>query len=295
MIHTAETEFFVGGTRCAAWLTLPDGDGPHPAVVLVHGLGATHQMMLGQYEQHFAAQGIAVLAFDYRHTGASDGHPRQRISMRRQRADVHVALDTARYHPAIDAKRIALWGTSLGGMHVIRVASERADVAAAVIQCPIVYGPGAGLSSGLGHVAKLTPAIARDMIRFSLGLPRRYIRIVGEPGETAVVVSPGALDGWNTTVSPGGSFINAIAAANALGLVAATATRHARNVQAPLLVCVSDNEGLMDPKYVEVVARRAPKGVEKHYPADHFEVYHLPVLKNILRDQTDFLLEHLHV
>ena len=43
---------------------------PHPAVVLVHGFGATHDMMLAQYEQHFAAAGIATLAFDYRNTGS---------------------------------------------------------------------------------------------------------------------------------------------------------------------------------------------------------------------------------
>ena len=54
--------------------------------VLVHGLGATHDMMLTQYEQHFAAAGIATLAFDYRNTGASDGQPRQHISTRKQRA-----------------------------------------------------------------------------------------------------------------------------------------------------------------------------------------------------------------
>ena len=74
-IPTERIDFRSRGTRCAAWLTLPAGAGPHPAVVLVHGLGATHDMMLAQYEQHFAEAGIATLAFDYRNTGASDGEP----------------------------------------------------------------------------------------------------------------------------------------------------------------------------------------------------------------------------
>ena len=91
-IPTHRVEFHSGGTRCAAWLTSPPGDGPHPAVVLVHGFGATHEMMLPQYEQHFAAAGIATLAFDYRNTGESDGEPRQHISLRAQRADVEAAL-----------------------------------------------------------------------------------------------------------------------------------------------------------------------------------------------------------
>ncbi len=47
-IPTERVDFHSGGTRCAAWMTLPRGPGPHPAVVLVHGLGATHDMMLAQ-------------------------------------------------------------------------------------------------------------------------------------------------------------------------------------------------------------------------------------------------------
>ena len=77
--------------------------GPHPAVVLVRGLGATHDMMLAQYEQHFAAAGIATLAFDYRNTGASDGQPRQHILTREQCLDVAAALDYLKSRPEVDA------------------------------------------------------------------------------------------------------------------------------------------------------------------------------------------------
>ena len=158
-IPTARVDFRSGGTRCAAWLTLPAGDGPHPAVVLVHGLGATHEMMLPQYEQHFAAAGIATLAFDYRYTGASDGEPRQHISTREQRDDVVAALTRLAQAPGIDAMRIGLWGTSLGAMNAIRVAAEHDDVAAVVVQCPIVHGPAAARRLGPLAGLRLTPAI----------------------------------------------------------------------------------------------------------------------------------------
>lgn len=92
MTTTIDANFDSDGTTCAAWLTYPDGPGPHPAVVLIHGLGATHHMMLKQYEQAFSAAGIATLAFDYRTTGASAGSPRQRLSMRRQHADAEHRL-----------------------------------------------------------------------------------------------------------------------------------------------------------------------------------------------------------
>jgi len=38
-IPTERVDFPSEGTRCAAWLTMPPGAGPHPAVVLAHGFG----------------------------------------------------------------------------------------------------------------------------------------------------------------------------------------------------------------------------------------------------------------
>src|ERR1700742_3029305 len=106
--NTTRLSFFSRGTRCTGWLTLPSGPGPHPGVVLAHGLGATHGMLLAQYEQHFAAAGIATLAFDYRHTGASDGQPRQHISTREQYYDVVAALEHLKSRPEVDGGRVGL-------------------------------------------------------------------------------------------------------------------------------------------------------------------------------------------
>ena len=294
-IPTQRVDFLSGGTRCAAWLTLPPGAGPHPAVVLVHGFGATHDMMLPQYEQHFAAAGIATLAFDYRNTGASDGQPRQHISLRGQRADVAAALNFVAANSEIDAGRVGLWGTSLGGMNVLRVAAVRDDVAVAVVQCPMVHGPAAALRLGVGAPLRLAPFIAEDALRALLRRGRRYVPIVGPPGSVAVVTVEGAEAGWNSTVPPGGQFENRVAAADAVGLVVTSALRHARDIAAPLLVCVCDRENLIDPKYVELVARRAPRGVARHYDSDHFEIYHPPLVGRALADQTAFLQEHLDV
>lgn len=283
------------GTRCAGWLTLPSGPGPHAAVVLVHGLGATHDMMLAQYEQHFATAGIATLAFDYRYTGASDGVPRQHLSMQSQHADVIAALDYLKSRREIDAARTGLWGTSLGGLHVVRVAAARPDVAAAVVQCPIVHGPAAARSVGLSGSLRMVPAVASDVVRMLTGRPRRYVPIVGRPGSRAVVTVAGAEEGWNSTVPAGGCFDNRIAAADAVAMVSASAVRRARHVAAPLLVCVCDRETLMHPKYAVRVADRAPRGQARHYDSDHFDVYHPPLVSRVLADQTAFLSEHLDV
>jgi hypothetical protein len=51
----------------------------------------------------------------------------------------------------------------------------------------------------------------------------------------------------------------------------------------------------MDPEYAAMVARRAPCGVARHYDSDHFEIYHPPLVNQVLADQTAFLQEHLDV
>jgi fermentation-respiration switch protein FrsA (DUF1100 family) len=252
-------------------------------------------MMLPQYEQHFAAAGIATLAFDYRNTGESDGEPRQHISLRAQRVDVQAALSSARSHRAIDSGRVGLWGTSLGGMNVLRVAASRDDVAVAIVQCPMVHGPAAVRRLGVKPALRLAPAIAMDATRAVLRRGRRYVPIVGPPGSPAIVTIAGAEEGWNSTVPAGSHFENRVAAADVLGLVVTSALRHAERITAPLLVCVCDRETLIDPKYVELTARRAPRGTARHYDSDHFEIYHPPLVEQALADQTAFLLEHLDV
>ncbi|WP_373140966.1 alpha/beta hydrolase [Mycobacterium marinum] len=295
MVSTLGTAFESRGTRCAAWFTRPAGPGPYPLVVLAHGLGANHTMALARYERHFAAAGIATLAFDYRNLGASDGTPRQRLSLRRHRQDIAAALEFARSLPDVDASRVALWGTSLGAMHVLLIAARRRDLCAVVVQCPIVDGPATLRRLGLAATLRAGPAIVEDALRCAAGLRRRYIPIVGPPGSLAAVPAAGALQGWRSTVDPGGSFDNRIAASNLLDIGVTSTKRAARQISAPLLVCVSRRETLMDPRHAEVVAGRAPRGIARHYDGDHFEIYHRPLVDSLLADQTAFLREHLHV
>src|SRR5213592_4230533 len=131
--------------ECRAWLFMPDAERP-PLVILGHGLGATREYGLEPFAQRFADAGIAALAFTYRHFGDSGGQPRQLLDIKRQLGDWAAALAYARSLEGIDADRIALWGTSFGGGHVIEAAARDqvggrgkdrvSDLAAVVSQCP---------------------------------------------------------------------------------------------------------------------------------------------------------------
>jgi dienelactone hydrolase len=139
--------FGSGGVRCAAWLYTPAGDGGRrPLVIMAHGLGAVREWRLDAFAERFAEQGWMVLVFDYRHLGASEGSPRQLLDIGRQLDDWRAALAYGRSLPEVDPDRIAVWGTSFGGGHVLRIASEDHRLAAVVAQCPFTDGPASLLS-----------------------------------------------------------------------------------------------------------------------------------------------------
>src|SRR4051812_36342096 len=121
-----DVTFRSGGVACRAWHFHGQGDalaGPagRPILMMGHGFGGTKDAGLRPFAERIGAAGIDVLAFDYRGFGASDGEPRQSISMKRQIEDYHAAVDAAKSLPGVDVERLALWGTSLSGGHVLEI------------------------------------------------------------------------------------------------------------------------------------------------------------------------------
>ena len=125
------------GEELAAYLYRPsDGDDPVPCVVMAHGFSATRDDGLPDYAEAFADAGFAVLLFDYRHFGASTGLPRQLLDIGRQQDDYRAAVQWARRADGIDPDRIALWGSSFSGGHVLTVAAADPRIAAVIAQAP---------------------------------------------------------------------------------------------------------------------------------------------------------------
>lgn len=140
MSARADIEFDADGIRLRGWLYTPAGRGPHPLVVMSHGFSAVKEMGLDDYAEVFSAAGLAVLVYDNRNLGASDGQPRQDIDPVAQRRDQTHAITFARGLAGIDAERIGLWGTSYsGGLALITAALDR-RVKCVVAQVPYLHG-----------------------------------------------------------------------------------------------------------------------------------------------------------
>jgi uncharacterized protein len=113
----------------------PRATGKVLLVILGHGFSGTQDRLFDNAGR-FAEAGFAALTFDYRSFGESGGEPRQMVSVGGQLEDWRTAILLARGLEGVDPDRIALWGSSLGGGHVIVVAAGVPRVAAVEVQAP---------------------------------------------------------------------------------------------------------------------------------------------------------------
>jgi dienelactone hydrolase len=140
-------------TKVFAWYAQPAGNGPFPAVVLVHGGGGK---AFRDWAVHWANRGYAALAMDLAGHGPDgklpDGGPDQSDETKfrsftdseaREMWSYHAVAAVIRGHsllaaqPSVDASRIGITGISWGGYLTCLVASldDRLKVAVPVYGC----------------------------------------------------------------------------------------------------------------------------------------------------------------
>jgi uncharacterized protein len=283
------------GDDCRAWLFMPEADCP-PLVILGHGLGGTREYGLEPYAERFADAGIAALVFTYRHFGDSGGQPRQLLDIERQLGDWAAALAYARDLDGIDHERIALWGTSFGGGHVIEAAArDGRGVAAVVSQCPFTDGLAATRAASPRSLARAMVPALRDELARLRNKPPVLVRLVGPHGSAALMTSPDSEPGYRALIPPGVPFENGVSARviNRVGLY--RPGRSARKVTAPILFCVCDTDAVAPPETTLRYAATAPRAEVKRYPVGHFDIYRGEPFERAVRDQTEFLVHHLGV
>ena len=136
--HRAEDVAFANsGTRLAGTLLAPASAGRHPVLVLLHGSGDQNRNGTLPFARFLVRHGIAILAYDKRGVGASQGDWRK-ASFETLAGDALAAVAFLRSRRDIDAKRIGLFGVSQGGWIGPLAASRSRDVSLVVS----VSGPG---------------------------------------------------------------------------------------------------------------------------------------------------------
>lgn len=75
---------------------------------MAHGMSGTKEIYLDKYAESFSQNGFAVLVFDYRYLGESDGEPRNRMYPEDQVEDYRNAISYVSTLREVDSKRIGI-------------------------------------------------------------------------------------------------------------------------------------------------------------------------------------------
>lgn len=311
-------------------------DGPGPVIVMAHGFGLTQTQGLHNYITAFQKAGMNVFTFDYATFGQSDGVPRHQVCPKSHVADLRstVEMITARIHTSttmeeVDPNRIGLWGTSLGGGHVLQLASDSSfirqhpSVRAIISQVPHLT---LGLQSlvipsiqqtpidaikGLGFFA--LALIKWSLYRLFLNKPS-YYPLVGMPGSPAMMQNPGDYAGYFRLVEAekdansygtrtdahaseiGTGWTNAATTVSGLKIV--LQYRPIQNVDSivtPTLLIATENDTLCPAKFVKEAHNKIPQS--EYYEAQHmghFDIYGGREFQVILEKEILFFQKYLH-
>jgi pimeloyl-ACP methyl ester carboxylesterase len=246
---------------------------------------------LAQTARDFAAAGFTVLTFDYRNFGESGGAPRQVISVQEQQADWRAALTHARQFAGINPSRVALWGSSLSGAHVVAVAAQHPEVAAVVAQVPFNGFPHRVEGRTVTETTHILRAILKDWWRGKMGRRPHYIPAIGRRGEFAVMAFDEADEIIQSMSNP--TWRNEIAPRVLLDMMWYRPERVAHRLSMPLLVCLAEHDQQTPANFGRRIAERAPCGKVQQYSCSHFDFYKDDIRRRVVADQIRFLRAHL--
>ncbi|MFV8754063.1 alpha/beta hydrolase family protein [Nannocystaceae bacterium ST9] len=191
--NAAAPEVTLGGS-----LTIPEGPGPHPAVVLITGSGQQDrdETIFGHkpfavLADYLSRRGIAVLRYDDRGFGESTGDY-GKATMVDFAGDAWAAVEFLRTRPEIDRKRIGLIGHSEGGVVGPAVAAAHAkDIAFVVMLAGTGVNGQQVIRHQLGLIMQASGAKEEDVTRERDYADRMHAALVAsEPGQARAALEP---------------------------------------------------------------------------------------------------------
>jgi pimeloyl-ACP methyl ester carboxylesterase len=303
MTHRAEhviarrekVQFDSGGTHCAAW-HYPGTNGA--CVIMAGGFAVPKEPGTDRFAMRFNDAGLTVVAFDYRHLGESGGQPRQIAPVGEELADWEAAIAFAATLPGVDPTRIAIWGFSVSGGHVLRVAARNPHLAAAIAQTPNADGPAATRNAARYQrplaMLRFTGRAVLDTLGSVVGRPPLLVPLIGEPGTVALLTTPDGVDA-GAALNPGNRYPDwqqEVAARSALRVGFYRPGRSASRVQCPLLVLVCDQDQSALAAPALRAADRAPRGELVRMPGGHYGPF-LGGHEHAVGAELSFLRRHL--
>jgi dienelactone hydrolase len=292
-----DVKFLSAGVTCRAWFYRAQTETDKtPCIILAHGFGGTRDAGLEPYAERFCMAGFHVLLFDYRYFGASDGEPRQLLSVKAQLQDWQSAINYARQCEGVDPDRIGLWGTSFSGGHVIVAAAKDQQVAAVSSQCLLADGLAVVNDIAKRHggwqLLKLTLCGVADQLRALLQMSPFRIKAASVGDQLCFLNIPDEYDAYLAILPE--KFTHEICARVALFLGLYRPIKFAPQVKCPVMLLICTHDSLAPAAPAFKLGKRLGGSVDVvSAPEGHFEIYRGEPFERYVAKQTSFFEQSL--
>ncbi|MDD7410702.1 alpha/beta hydrolase [Fusobacterium gastrosuis] len=123
--------------NCKKYLS-NEKDKKYKTILMCHGFAGTQDLFFPKYAERFANAGYDVVTFDYNGFGKSSGETE--IVPANQINDILNLILFVKKDEDLTDNKIILWGTSLGGLYVLKIASLKKEIAGIYAQITFANG-----------------------------------------------------------------------------------------------------------------------------------------------------------
>jgi pimeloyl-ACP methyl ester carboxylesterase len=272
-------------------------DTPLPVVIMGNGYATEWQFGTMAYVQALTDAGIASVNFDYRGFGVSENQynqPRQIVDIPAQLNDWRAVIAFIQKQKWVNAEKVILWGSSLGGGHALSMASETPNICATVAQVPHCDSRAAFKTVALKNVFKGMGYAITDSLRALLKMQPLLIPVLGEPENYAVMNHPGWLKEYKKISAGSKTWNNQIPARSLLRGGDYRPILSADKIQCPTLLVAGLNDAGVPFDAVKETAAKIRDARVFSFDGDHFDVYHGPRLADIVKEELTFIQQQIN-
>lgn len=291
MYTISKIQFESNGCLLDARLYQPKSNKKLPVVLMAHGFGARMDWGLHPFADAFAAMGFAVLMFDYRGFGKSQGSIPRLVYHKNHIQDYMAAISFVKTLPTIDPAKIILWGTSYSGGHVLSAASNDTTIAGVIAHVPFVDGLATAFNLPIKNIVLGMYFGLRDMIHILVQKKPYSIPIVSTPDTFAAMNTPESYEGYLKLVPPEDRIEaeNNCPARICLTLPMYRPTAWVKNIQCPVCIIAAEYDSLIPLKAVKKAAFKITHVDFNTLPCGHFDPYTGDMFEKSITIQKRFL------
>lgn len=267
-----------------------------PAViVMAHGFAADRSFGLAKFAKQFAQAGYAVLVFDYRGFGGSTAKQRGVVSISEQLNDWRNILEQIQKRKDVNTRQIVLWGFSLSGGHVLKLATELRFVQAIIVQMPYVDGAESLKLYPRKYLSKVSALVAKDYMSKRLGLEPTTLPVIAEYGYSCLATLD-SYRGYMSLVPQYVERVEHVPARIMFSLARYRPIQIARQITVPVFLLGATQDQLVPIEATRLCATNLAPFVQYHeFPIGHFDAFSGTWFEKNIRLQISFLHQHLGV